>query len=51
MTYQLEAATQATIDQRLREAKQLRLARAAQLTNRAERAERRARQALTRLHA
>lgn len=51
MTYQLEAATRATIDERLRAAQQYRLSRAARLNSRAERAARRARQALTNLHA
>ncbi|MBF9069854.1 hypothetical protein [Streptacidiphilus fuscans] len=51
MTFQLEAATRATIDERLRTAKAYRLTRAARLNNRAERAARRARQALTSLQA
>ncbi|WP_327071181.1 hypothetical protein OG500_36615 [Kitasatospora sp. NBC_01250] len=48
MTYQIDAA-RATIDERLREAQTLRLARAAQLRNRAERTGQRARRALTSL--
>ncbi|WP_162837964.1 hypothetical protein [Streptacidiphilus anmyonensis] len=51
MTYQFEATSQATIDERLRAARQYRLAQAARLVNRAERAQRRARRALTSLHA
>lgn len=50
MTYQLDAM-RATIDERLREAQQYRIARAVRLTNRAERAAQRARQALTNLTA
>ncbi|MDH6129492.1 hypothetical protein P3T39_006481 [Kitasatospora sp. GP82] len=50
MTYQLEAI-RATIDERLREAREYRLVRAVQLKNRAERAAQRARQALTSLTA
>ncbi|GAA2281488.1 MULTISPECIES: hypothetical protein [Kitasatospora] len=50
MTYQLEAI-RATIDERLREAREYRLVRAVRLKNRAERATQRARQALTSLAA
>ncbi|WP_329561219.1 hypothetical protein [Kitasatospora sp. NBC_01266] len=50
MTYHLEAA-RATIDERLREAAEHRIVRAARLRNRAERTTRRARQALTSLTA
>ncbi|WP_157537702.1 hypothetical protein [Kitasatospora azatica] len=48
MTYQLDTA-RATIDERLREAENYRLARALRLKNRAERTTRRAYQALTNL--
>ncbi|GAA1979794.1 hypothetical protein [Kitasatospora viridis] len=50
MTYQLDTA-RATIDARLLEAKEYRVARALRLKNRAERTSRRARQALTSLTA
>jgi hypothetical protein len=50
MTYQLDAA-RATIDERLREAKKYRLARAVWLRNRAERTAQRAQHALTNLTA
>jgi hypothetical protein len=50
MTYQLDAA-RATIDERLREAEQYRLARALRLKSRAARTTQRARQALTNLTA
>ncbi|GAA1979786.1 hypothetical protein [Kitasatospora viridis] len=48
MTYQLDTA-RVTIDARLLEAKEYRVARALQLMNRAERTGRRARRALTSL--
>ncbi|MFF7635102.1 hypothetical protein ACFZB9_18385 [Kitasatospora sp. NPDC008050] len=50
MTNHIDAA-RATIDERLREAQTLRLARAAQLKNRAERTGQRARRALINLTA
>ncbi|GGV38958.1 MULTISPECIES: hypothetical protein [Streptomycetaceae] len=50
MTYQIEEL-RATMDERLREAREYRLARAIRLKNRAERASLRARRALTSLAA
>ncbi|MFE0459629.1 hypothetical protein ACFW1A_10250 [Kitasatospora sp. NPDC058965] len=50
MTFHLDAA-RATIDERLRDAAEYRVARALRLKNRAERSTRRARRALTNLAA